>query len=280
MISQAGNFSIRYHVQDGGSTDGTIAKLKQWKAELFRQNPYVQCHGVEFTWSSAPDHGMYDAIIKGFDSMNVAPSEFMAWINGDDILLPDTLVTITRIAAEHPEIQWIGSHTHNIDQNGKTMTSRPNPTPTAIIREGLCDGHYYHWYHLQQEGTFFKKSLWFRAKHVLRGYSLAGDWALWREFARHAEYFQFDKPLGAFRKRNGQLSIARRDEYNAEIEATLPMKQRDEAFQRLYAQRDTLSANVIRIGKPGGKIIVEKEYKIVQEMFDKFWKKNSEGERA
>ena len=280
VISQTGDFFIRYHIQDGGSTDGTIDRLRDWEVLLSKPNPRVQCRGVTFTWSSEHDQGMYDGIIKGFDSMNIAPREFMAWINGDDILLPDTLATITRIAAEHPEIQWIGSHTHNIDQNGKTMTSRPNPTPTAIIREGLCDGHYYHWYHLQQEGTFFKKSLWFRAKHVLRGYSLAGDWALWRELARHAEYYQFGKPLGAFRKRDGQLSIARRDKYNAEIEATLPMKQRDEAFQRLYAQRDTLPANVIRIGKPGGKIIVEKEYKIVQKMFDKFWKKNSEGERA
>jgi len=31
VLSQAGPFRIRYHVQDGGSTDGTLEKLARWR---------------------------------------------------------------------------------------------------------------------------------------------------------------------------------------------------------------------------------------------------------
>jgi glycosyltransferase involved in cell wall biosynthesis len=31
VLSQAGLFRIRYHVQDGGSADGTLEKLARWR---------------------------------------------------------------------------------------------------------------------------------------------------------------------------------------------------------------------------------------------------------
>jgi glycosyltransferase involved in cell wall biosynthesis len=259
VVSQAGDFSINYHIQDGGSADGTVARLRHWEKELSKPNPHVQCRGVSFTWSSKADQGVYNAILKGFGIMNMALTDFMTWINGDDILLPDALATITTIAADHPEIEWIGSPAFIIDRDGNKIGGGPNLTPSAVIREGLCDGRDFHWRHLQQEGMFFKKSLWLKAMHVLQSYKLAGDWALWREFALHAEYYQSGKPLGAFRKRDGQLSITMRDEYNAEVEAALSMEKRDNAFQRLYVQRDALQANVVCAARPREKTVIEKK---------------------
>ena len=34
IVSQSGNFSIRYHIQDGGSHDGTLQKLEEWGHRL------------------------------------------------------------------------------------------------------------------------------------------------------------------------------------------------------------------------------------------------------
>ena len=36
VVSQAGPFSIRYHIQDGGSKDATLKLLAAWKARLAR----------------------------------------------------------------------------------------------------------------------------------------------------------------------------------------------------------------------------------------------------
>jgi len=274
VIGQSGEFFIRYHVQDGGSEDGTTKKLKQWEDKLSRPNSLLNCLGITFSWCSEPDDGIYDAIIKGFDVMNIATDDFMTWINGDDIFLTGALDTVVRIGRELPDVLWIGSPTCVIDQGGKIMSSKPNPTPTAVLREGLCDGKDRHWRHLQQEGTFFKKRLWFRSRHASNGFTLAGDWALWREMARNTEYYQYEKPLGAFRRHKGQLSNVNRGQYEKEIENELPIHKRLEAFERFYAARYQLYANIIKQSTPGGKIHVQKENKAVLDIFENTWQKN------
>ena len=37
VAAQAGNFSLRYHVQDGGSSDDTVSRLEAWSRQLARQ---------------------------------------------------------------------------------------------------------------------------------------------------------------------------------------------------------------------------------------------------
>jgi glycosyltransferase involved in cell wall biosynthesis len=266
IITLAGDFSIRYHIQDGGSTDGTIDKLKQWEAALCLQNPIVQCQRVKFTWASEPDQGMYDAITKGFDNLLIFPDNFITWINADDILLPDALSTLSRIASDHPHIQWVGGPQYVIE-NDAPILKRDLPTPTAIIREGLCDGH--HWHFLQQEGMFFKKRLWFKGRHALRGFKLAGDWSLWREFARHAEYYQFYKPLGAFRKRDGQLSIERFDDYKAEIDGAISNEVRHKALCKLYSEKERYNCSLIKTDASDTKILIDQQ--TTADSFDFFW---------
>lgn len=268
VISQAGNFCICYHVQDGGSTDLTVERLLYWEGVLAKTNPYVQCRKVKFTWASEPDQGMYDAVVKGFDSMRIGPDNFMSWINGDDVLMPDSFSAVCRISAEYPEIKWIGGPTYVFDDDGPVL-QRDSITPTAIIREGLCDGH--HWYHLQQEGMFFKKVLWFKGKYAVRGFRLAGDWNLWRVFAQHAEYFQFVKPLGAFRRRKGQMSIDRMADYNAEIDSIISEKSRRHAFSRLFEKKD-LYRNLVVLENPSGKFIIKKDIRETRKHLDFHWK--------
>ncbi|HEX7200750.1 MAG TPA: glycosyltransferase, partial [Dongiaceae bacterium] len=67
VVSQAGPFTLSYHVQDGGSTDGTVEKLAAWKERLADGFP-VLCGGLEFSYASAPDGGLYDAIRRGFSA--------------------------------------------------------------------------------------------------------------------------------------------------------------------------------------------------------------------
>lgn len=268
VVSQAGDFSIHYHIQDGGSTDGTLERLKYWESSLSNPGELVNCRNVTFTWSSQPDQGMYDAVTTGFDRMFIGPDNFMTWINGDDLLMPDALSAIQKISSTHPEIQWIGGPTYVIDDNGPIL-QRDNPAPTEIIREGLCDGR--HWHHLQQEGMFFKKSLWFRGKHALQGFRLAGDWNLWRVFAHHAMYYQYSEALGAFRRRKNQMSIDRIADYQKEIDSQLPNDIRYQAFCRLYRDK-TICGNMICLDRVSGKPILKKDTREIQKQFEYHWK--------
>src|SRR5689334_17634158 len=76
VVAQAGPFSIRYHVQDGGSNDATLDKLARWRRRLDGDFP-VLCRGVEFSYASAADRGMYDAIDASFAQCGEADA--MAW---------------------------------------------------------------------------------------------------------------------------------------------------------------------------------------------------------
>lgn len=247
VIQQAGDFRIVYHVQDGGSSDKTLDILRGWEYKLRSKSVKINCHEIIFSWKTESDSGMYDAITRAFASLNFKDDDLLTWVNGDDLLLPNALSIAVKISKQMLNVSWIGAPTYNILNNGQLNCFRLNPTPTEVIREGLCDGGNIHWPHLQQEGTFFKGWLWNKSKHVLSNYRLAGDWALWKEFARYAKYYQADKPLGAFRIRPGQLSSGLRDKYDAEIDGTVSRKDRNLSYNRLYDKRRSLVCNFIQI---------------------------------
>lgn len=219
VVTQEGDFYIYYHIQDGCSTDMTIERLQYWEYILSKPNPYVRCLGVKFSWASEPDRGIYDAIIKGFNQFIMAPNDWLTWINADDVLMPGALKTVLEIARKNPDIHWIGTPQYVFEKDlQEPVLYRKTPTPTSVIREGLCDGQNFPM--LQQEGTFFKYWLWFRCKHILRNYKYAGDYALWKEMAKYAEYYQHDQPLGAFRRRSGQMSVVGHAYYLREMKIT------------------------------------------------------------
>lgn len=239
VINQAGEYETHYHVQDGGSTDGTLDKLRYWDSEIKTKPSYKN---IRFTWDSCKDAGMYAALQQGFDSLQIAPDDFMTWINGDDVLMPETFAVVAKTAATEKNINWIGGPVRVIDMSDKVIFELATPTPTQVIRAGLCDGK--HWRHLQQEGMFFRKSLWFRSKHALSGFRYAGDWRLWQEFAKQTDYYQTDKSLGSFRSRPGQLSKEFKKEYEAELDNFISEKERVSRHQELSSGM-LLAAKVI-----------------------------------
>src|SRR3974377_338176 len=85
VVSQAGHFSIRYHIQDGGSKDATLDILEAWQKRLARDFP-IWCEGIEFSFASAPDRGLYDAVNRSFAICG--DCDAMAWINADDRFEP------------------------------------------------------------------------------------------------------------------------------------------------------------------------------------------------
>jgi glycosyltransferase involved in cell wall biosynthesis len=76
VIDQVGNYELI--LIDGGSTDGTLAILEEYKGKI--------THLV-----SEPDQGIYDAMNKG---VKVARGEWVYFLGSDDILLPGILSTI------------------------------------------------------------------------------------------------------------------------------------------------------------------------------------------
>ena len=219
IAGQAGDFSIRYHIQDGGSDDGTVERLELWQRRFATGSYPLLCRGLEFSFDSTSDAGMYDALCTGFAAMDIAAHNFMTWINADDVLMPGALALAARIEQQfRPEqVSWF-SGAATVIRDDVIISSNDRPVPTAVLKAGICDGT--HWDFLQQEGTFFRKWLWTAAKpdETVRPMKLAGDWNLWRVMAQKASLVQARFPLGGFRIGENQLSVLQRGAYMAEID--------------------------------------------------------------
>ena len=192
VLSQ-GYPNLEYIIIDGGSTDGTAQVIERYAAQLSY-------------WHSQPDAGQYDAINQGFAK---ATGEIMCWLNADDMFLPRSLFVVGEIFAQLPEVEWLSSlQPATWDASG--FLAGTNALP-GFSRQAFLDGLYLpttakKGYWLQQESTFWRRSLWDKVGAQIPKYDLAGDFALWTQFYEHANLVGLTYPLGGFRMIEGQRS--------------------------------------------------------------------------
>lgn len=243
VVSQAGTFSIRYHVQDGGSQDGTLEKLTRWQERILSKAFKCHCDSVVFTYTAAPDSGMYDALSNGVDELCAPEHSFMTWINADDLVMPGAFSLAATIEKQFAsdQLAWFGGSVCVLS-NDVITACFDRPMPRQVLKLGICDGT--HWDFLQQEGTYFRKWLWDKAATNIRAMKLAGDWNLWREMAHHADFFQIKSPLGAFCTSDQQASFLHKSSYLAEIDAVLPSAQRKQHLDML-SQESAVTRKVL-----------------------------------
>lgn len=84
VISQ-GYPNLEYIIIDGGSTDGSVDIIRQYESQLAY-------------WVSEKDQGQSEAINKG---IQVATGEILAWLNSDDIYLPNALLHVAKMFQRH-----------------------------------------------------------------------------------------------------------------------------------------------------------------------------------
>ncbi len=214
IVTQAGPFSIRYHVQDGGSIDGTLDILERWSKRLSDDFPIV-CSGIEFSYASGADAGLYDAVNKGFGRTGLG--DFMSWINADDRYQPGAFASVAQIFQKFGDAHWVGSRPVLMSEAGAQgeLVDLRN-FPQKAIAAAIFEGRFSPWF-LQQEGMFWRSGLWKKVDGVNGQMRLAGDFDLWRRFAQHVDFVMADALLGIFRVREGQLS-ASIDKYHKEID--------------------------------------------------------------
>ena len=227
VVSQSGLFRLRYHIQDGGSSDGTLAKIEAWQQRLSSGNFPTSCDNIQLTYASEQDTGMYDALVKGFARLDAMAADFMTWINADDILMPGAVALAAGLANQFStdQLSWFGGSVCIVCDDISTLTY-DRVVPYKSVSMGLCDG--INWEFIQQEGTFFRQWLWEKVDPIknIAGMKLAGDWNLWRLMAMKAKFTQTINPLGCFRVSDSQLSLTQRDRYMSEIQEILSLEDR------------------------------------------------------
>jgi glycosyltransferase involved in cell wall biosynthesis len=218
--------NLEYYIVDGGSTDETIEVIRKYE-------------GAISGWSSEPDNGMYDALNKGFARTR---GEIMGWISATDQLHLGGLLVVGGVFRDVAEAEWI--------------TGRP----TWFSEEGmnLGVGAAEHWSrtrflmganrYIQQESTFWRRSLWERAGGRVDASRRNGaDFELWVRFFLHARLYPVDAIIGGFRKHGDSLGLqdleACHRVHDEIIEAELEKESGAEwirRFRRLRARTETM----------------------------------------
>jgi glycosyltransferase involved in cell wall biosynthesis len=229
--------NLEYIIIDGGSTDGSIEIIKKYEKHLH-------------FWCSEPDAGQYDAINKGFAH---STGEIMAWLNSDDMYCPWALRTVASIMSELPQVVWLTSlspgfwNWHGFCRGFGSMPGfskaafldgcyLPHGTKTAINT-------------IQQESTFWRRSLWEKADgRISVEFKLAGDFELWSRFYSHADLYGTISPIGGIRSQANQKS-RQVGQYLVEAETVLTRMRDSFKWSPNFSREIALQLKLYRLPK-------------------------------
>jgi glycosyltransferase involved in cell wall biosynthesis len=195
---------LEFRVRDGGSTDQTASILDKHR-------------GLITSLTESEDCGMYDAVAREFEATS---ADVLGWLNADDILMPWCLQCVGAFFAAFPDCQWLTGIPSIVDSSGRMVWAAQ--VAPYYRRQWIARGWYSHLGlgTIQQESTFWRRSLYESVGGVDRSLKWGGDLDLWRRFAASgADLWQTGVLLAAFREHGRNASRVFRGEYDRESRA-------------------------------------------------------------
>ena len=211
-----GRTDVEHLVFDGGSSDGTVAVLREHDASLAY-------------WQSSPDEGQPAAINAGLAR---ARGEIIAFLNSDDSYLPGALDEIARLADEHPRAEWLLGGTRYFGDG-----IEPHVVPGAV-HATATDALYFRPF-VPQPGQFWRRSVFERLGVFDASLQYAFDYDFWvRCAAARVPAAATSRAVAGFRWHAESKTLASRSEQEADSAAVearwFPVI---EAMEGAYARR-------------------------------------------
>jgi glycosyltransferase involved in cell wall biosynthesis len=184
---------IEYLVMDGGSTDETRSILREYSDRI--------------RWVSEPDHGQAHAINKGWRQ---AAGSIVAYLNSDDVYLPDAVSTAVAALQAHPEAAAVYGEGYHVDEAGAILERYPTePFDADRLRETcfIC-----------QPTVFLRREAVERAGYLDESLRYCMDYDLWIRLTRAGKVFGYiPHYLASTRLHADTKTLGQRGRAHAEI---------------------------------------------------------------
>jgi len=175
---------LRYHVQDGNSTDRSAEIIRRYA-------PRLAGAVIE------KDHGQADAICRGFKAQPGGPDDILAWLNSDDLFAPRALRFVAEYFAAHPDVDVVYGHRIIIDPHDRDVGRWIMPRHDRAGLEWID--------YVPQETMFFRRRAYEAIGGIDPTFQFALDWDLLARFQQaNARIVRLPYFLGCFRHHSEQ----------------------------------------------------------------------------
>ena len=169
--------NLEYIIIDGGSTDNSVEIIKKYEKHL-------AC------WVSEKDEGQAQAINKGFQK---STGEIMAWLNSDDMYMPNILKNISSLMNPSDDILLYGQCMH-MENNKNGLNSWGsnilNPQSEDL---SLID-------YIIQPSTFWTRKVWEKVGCINTEFHYAFDWDWFLKAKnKNIKFVSINKTLSIYR---------------------------------------------------------------------------------
>jgi glycosyltransferase involved in cell wall biosynthesis len=169
--------NLEYIIIDGGSLDKSVKIIQKYEKYLTY-------------WVSEKDKGQAEAINKGFQK---STGQILAWLNADDLYLPDTLFKVKSIFEKFGEINFLYGHSVLIDQRDNIIRicyTVPQTYSSYIYDRG---GNVF------QGSVFWKRDTFYKYSGLDSKLYFALEYKLLDNFFKYEKGFFLNDILAAYR---------------------------------------------------------------------------------
>lgn len=171
--------NLEYIVIDGGSNDNTLEIINKYQDYLNY-------------WISEIDRGQAHAINKGLEQ---ATGDIVAFLNSDDVYLPEILFFVASFFTENPETEFICGQTEFINQE-----SQPTQGFADLFKVEINDITMTETCHIAQPSTFFRASAYQKYGNFNESLHYCFDYDFWlRAYLAGANFSDISQTLSQFR---------------------------------------------------------------------------------
>lgn len=201
--------ALEYIIIDGESDDGSREIIQKYQSELA-------------WWVSEADQGQADAINKGFRKAN---GEILAWLNSDDLYLPNTIQQAVQVFDQQPEIGVVYGNAVSANADGRLL----NP----LIFDDWGTEDFLQFKIICQPTVFMKRSFLEEVGYLDPSYHFFLDHQLWIRLSRVTEFSHQNKYWAVSRYHEEAKNVIMAAEAGSEVLKILSWAEKQEDLSDL-----------------------------------------------